>query len=138
MDSGFVFKFPNTLRKNLVHNNSSNFNKNSRSCIYKINCKNCNGVYFGETGRSLDKRIIEHKKDIVNINTNNALCNHIINSNHSIDFHNVKVLHNISNARHRRIIESAYISVNDNNFNQNKGFYPVNNHISNCLVNSVT
>ena len=30
--------------------------------LYKLNCKNCNAVYLGETKRALKKRINEHMK----------------------------------------------------------------------------
>ncbi|KYN14843.1 hypothetical protein ALC57_12952, partial [Trachymyrmex cornetzi] len=32
--------------------------------VYKINCKNCDASYVGQTGRKLKTRINEHKNDI--------------------------------------------------------------------------
>ena len=34
--------------------------------MYQIPCQNCDSVYNGETGRSLGKRITEHKNAVKN------------------------------------------------------------------------
>ena len=31
---------------------------------YQVNCDMCDKVYVGETGRNLEKRIEEHRKDL--------------------------------------------------------------------------
>ena len=33
--------------------------------VYKINCKDCNASYVGQTGRRLNVRIKEHTKNII-------------------------------------------------------------------------
>ena len=39
-----------------------------RGEIYKIRCKDCSGVYIGETGRCFNTRLYEHKRDLKSIN----------------------------------------------------------------------
>ena len=39
-----------------------------RGAIYKIPCKDCFGVYIGETGRCFNTRLSEHKRDLKSIN----------------------------------------------------------------------
>ena len=38
--------------------------QNEHSIVYRIPCKGCLKPYYGETGRSLDVRLKEHKKDL--------------------------------------------------------------------------
>ena len=39
-----------------------------RGAIYKIPCKDCLNVYFGETSRCFITRLLEHKRDLKPIN----------------------------------------------------------------------
>ena len=41
-----------------------NRTKNEHSIVYRLPCKGCLKPYYGETGRSLDVRLKEHKKDL--------------------------------------------------------------------------
>jgi len=36
----------------------------NKNVVYKLNCKNCDALYVGQTKWRLNIRIIEHKKDI--------------------------------------------------------------------------
>ena len=57
--------------------------------IYQISCKNCSGIYIGETGHSFKTRWFEHKQDLnlrnlakiddKNINKKTALVKHVVN-----------------------------------------------------------
>ena len=57
--------------------------------IYQISCKNCSGIYIGETGHSFKTRWFEHKQDLNlrnlakiddnNINKKTALVKHVVN-----------------------------------------------------------
>lgn len=53
--------------------------------VYRIPCRNCDRVYIGETGRNLETRINEHKRDVANCNTNNSVFVHAYDNNHIID-----------------------------------------------------
>lgn len=46
----------NTLRSFLVNNTLCNRNKLIEAGVYKINCSDCNSVYIGQTGRSINIR----------------------------------------------------------------------------------
>ena len=70
--------------------------------IYQIPCKNCFGIYIGETSGSFKTRCSEHKPDLNsrnlakiddnNINKKTALVNHVVNFQHNIDFDNSSIL----------------------------------------------
>ena len=87
-----------------------------QNVIYKINCKNCNKAYIGETGQNIKNRIKQHKYNVgspKNINKT-ALANHAIKHTHGFDFSNVKVLSSEGNVKCRKIKEAIYITKNIN------------------------
>jgi hypothetical protein len=52
--------------------------------IYKIPCE-CSKVYIGETGRTLDIRLSEHKKSIIKMDPKiSKHAEHVIDTNHRI------------------------------------------------------
>ena len=73
-----------------------------RGAIYKIFCKDCSGIYIGETGRCFDTRSSEHKCDLKpinmgklkedNVNKKTALVEHCFKYEHKIDFVNFEIL----------------------------------------------
>ena len=50
----------------------------SSRVIYKINCKDCDKVYIGETSRALRSRTTEHKRAIFTGDKNSLLAQHCI------------------------------------------------------------
>ena len=78
-----------------------NFNQQT-GAIYQIPCKNCSGIYIGETNRSFKTRCFAHKRDLNprnlakidgnNINKKTALVKHMANFQDNIDFDNSSIL----------------------------------------------
>ena len=60
--------------------------------VYKINCTQCNFVYYGQTERSLKTRIAEHKKAVAGFDQNSKVASHVNHFSHNMDFENVKVV----------------------------------------------
>ena len=56
-----VFKSKGTLRQLLTRVKSKRPTMKKKGVVYKIPCQDCDAVYIGETGRSLQKRLAEHK-----------------------------------------------------------------------------
>ena len=44
--------------------------------VYEVPCMNCNSSYIGETGRSLKKRLVEHKSAVKRHDTKNGIAVH--------------------------------------------------------------
>lgn len=87
--------------------------------IYKINCKNCSGVYIGQTKQWLKSRLSGHKsncKNIVNFNKT-ALSMHHFEKGHNFDFENVKILDNNQNKEKRNFLEMLHIKTTPNTVN---------------------
>ena len=75
--------------------------------IYCIPCKNWKLKYIGETSQKILVCLKEHKRDMRIDNLNNALFQHISQSNHNFDFNSAKMLIYIHNKRVRQIFEAA-------------------------------
>ena len=98
----------NKIRSAVVQPKDKIPKEKQNELIYRIPCKNCDFVYIGETGRSLEKRLAEHK-DNVNKNTKqqytratrkasqteinkSAITDHINQHKHLPDWEKTKVL----------------------------------------------
>ena len=64
----------------------------STGVIYKINCKDCDKVYIGQTSRALRSRTREHKRAIFTGDRNSLLTQHCIKNNHNFDLDDVKII----------------------------------------------
>ena len=53
--------------------------------IYKIECKNCDKIYIGETKLKVQKILDQHKKDVQRINENIAVVNHVMEQKQTFD-----------------------------------------------------
>ena len=82
----------------------------SHDRTYVISFNNCPKKYFGETGRSVNTRINEHKRDVRNGNENNAIFLHIQNTQHSINWNNPRLVYKSSDFVRRRVVESTLIN----------------------------
>ena len=66
IDKKVIFKY-NSKISNLLTKNAISGKSNDIPGVYRIDCKDCDQMYFGETGRTLNKRIKEHRKDVRSI-----------------------------------------------------------------------
>ena len=90
------FSSRNTLRKQLSCAGPKAPAPKDVSSVYTFECKVAvftNGVYYGESGRNLDKRIREHGRDIREAKTSNALFVHMRdNAGHQFDLRGAKMM----------------------------------------------
>ena len=87
----------------------------------------------------LSVRLSEHKANVIKFKSDNGIIsNHVINSGHKIDFINASLIYNCNDFKFRKILESAFISVNFSNcLNLNLGSYPLGNYICKRLLHSI-
>ena len=75
-----------------------------RSGVYKLFCNDCNGVYIGETGRSLETRIVEHTIAWMNLSFFvSTFADHLIQQGHGFEPANTVILHSNVNSWKKRI-----------------------------------
>ena len=79
--------------------------------VYQISCSDCGAVYIGETGRSLETRRREHIDAVKNFDLKkSALCQHVAENDHFIDWDNAKILRREPHWHKRRIPEGYLIN----------------------------
>lgn len=113
---------PDRKVRNLFPNPKDRINKLNCSGVYKLNCKKCDGCYIGQTRRSINDRLIEHRRDIKNNCPKTGASKHFIECfGHSLDEDNFELIAKENNKIYLNILESLFIRKYKNNFNDNLG-----------------
>ena len=118
-----------TLKSQLIHVKDRITTLKDSCAVYELGCNSCPKVYIGETGRNVQTRMEEHRKDITKKKDVSLVYQHHKETKHSFDFDNVKILHKSTNFRTRRILESYYTHAETNSINRaydvNQTFTPI-------------
>ena len=86
--------------------------------VYKIRCT-WGMVYIGQTIQYLEKRISDHKYHIRIKNKNHsALCDHVISTEHEVNWDEVEILHRENKEAKRDVLEMIYIKTTTNTMNK--------------------
>lgn len=88
--------------------------------VYKINCADCNASYVGQTGRLLNTRIREHKKNHISVIANYKSLNHDFN------WDEVEILDEESFLGKRLISEMIHIKRQTNSLNLQSNTFKLN------------
>ena len=80
-----------------------------RGVIYEVPCKDCECVYIGETSRTLEKRLSEHKNAVKKQDTKNGIEVHSWTNQHQVDWEAAKTREMEGNYWRRRVLEALYI-----------------------------
>ena len=118
-DIKIVTRCNNNLKQIFKHN--SHEKSNDCGVIYKIKCNDCSSAYIGES-IDFNRRVNQHKNSFRNFDTNNAVVQHVLNSNHSVNINNAEVIYKENDTNKRKIIESILIQSIDNFNNQKCNF----------------
>ena len=94
--------------------------KDERSnIVYKIECKDCNYSYVGQTKRKLKTRLKEHIKDLKKpIESLSVISNHRIDKDHRMDWDNTKILDSERSYYKRSISEMIHIKTQKKGLNK--------------------
>ena len=98
-----------TLRSSLVHVKHPREDKKKKGVIYEVPCKDCECVYIGETGRTLEKRLSEHKNAVKKQDTKNGIAVHSWTNQHQVDWEAAKTIEVEGNYWRRRVLEALHI-----------------------------
>ena len=114
-----VGKGHHNLKKLLFSKIKDNVPKMLQSgLIYKLKCS-CGYVYIGQTIQYLENRILNHQYNIrTRNNKHSALCDHVIDTEHSVNWDDVEILHRESKQQKRDIMEMIYIKKTPNTINK--------------------
>ena len=95
-------------------------------CIYKINCRDCDSYYIGQTGKELNYRVKQHQYSVRVAQESNAIFIHVRDNNHRIDWTNANKIVNSNSFTIRNIIESSIIQyTSSKNMNISSGLYKI-------------
>ena len=94
---------------------------NDNSVVYKIPCGSCDKSYIGETGRGMQTRLKEHKRDLRNNMDYSAFVVHAEQSHHLPNWAEAGILACCKTKGSRKATEAAYIATNDT-INTRAGF----------------
>ena len=90
----------------------------STAVVYKINCKDCDKGYIGQTSRALRSTTREHKRAIFTGDRNSLLTQHCIKDNHNFDLDDVKIIDRCSQWSKRLFLESWHSIRHPNAINE--------------------
>ena len=75
-----------TLRSSLVKVKQPRPDRKKKGVVYEVPCKDCSSVYNGETGRTLEKRISEHKTAVKKNDPKNGTAVHSWTNQHQVNW----------------------------------------------------
>ena len=114
-----------TLRKILSHPKDRIPDDDKSNVVYKINCRDCDASYVGETGRALKTRVSEHRRAVEKMNfSGSALAQHAWENHHHIDWTSACILGTESHYRSRLSREAIYIRRQPSSLNRDRGTLP--------------
>ena len=90
----------------------------NQNVVYKIDCHNCSATYIGQTSQLLKTRTSQHKNNVRNLDKKSALANHVLDTGHTIDFTNIKILDVEPREKIRKFSEMLNIHSHKNTLNR--------------------
>ena len=81
-----VMKTASTLRSRLVKVKQAIPNSKKKGVIYEVSCKDCPCVYIGETRRTLEKCLSEHKTAVKKNDPKNGIAVHAWANQHQVNW----------------------------------------------------
>ena len=136
VDVKAAFNYPCSIGT-ILSNTSQKSGSHSQKGVYCVPCLGCEQVYIGETGRSVDQRLREHKYAARRGDNNNALFMHMSTNDHLIDWQNTEMLYKTSNLHKRKIVEAALIQ-SVPNYNLNEGNYKFDRLLSTYVIQAAS
>ena len=120
-DITLVSKPDTTIRDLLVKPKDRTDKKKICGSIYKINCRDCDSFYLGESSRQLTIRLAEHHKSNRDGDQKSATSEHVIKTGHCMDFENTEVIDCDTRYYQRKIKEAIWIRTHKPQINRDVG-----------------
>ena len=124
-DVRVVFQSHSSLRQELVHPKDPVPTLQKANVVYRIPCTSCSSVYVGQTSRTLEARLKEHKAAVKHARTSlSTVANYVWTELHQMDFSGTSVLARELDTRKRCMLEAWFIRKH-NTLNKEDGCLPL-------------
>ena len=80
-----------------------------KGVVYEVPCNDCDHVCIGETGRTLEKRLKEHRSAVKKNDRKNGIAVHAWDTGHQVKWESASVKEVETNLSNRRIMEALHI-----------------------------
>ena len=111
--TGFKVAFTSGKKVGDMFTKKKRDNTQDKSVVYKVPCGACDKSYIGETGRGIETRFKEHKRDIRNNMEYSAFVVHAEKTNHLPNWNRAGILASCKNKQNRKATEAAHIAMNE-------------------------
>ena len=111
--TGFKVAFASGKKVGDVVKKTTADKSQDKSIVYKVPCGVCNKSYIGETGRGLETRLKEHKRDLKNNMEHSAFVVHALNTSHLPNWGGAGILTSCRSKENRKATEAAHIAMNE-------------------------
>ena len=108
----------NTIKHKLCRLKDKRKAENTKNVIYKIDCKECEACYIGETSRETKTRMKEHQRAVQSREINSQIFQHKAEVNHNFDFENITILGTEKEAGARKFVEGVHTVLHENSINR--------------------
>lgn len=85
----------------------------TNSVVYQVPCGTCEKSYIGETGRGMETRLREHKRDLRTDMDHSAFVVHAHQTHHLPNWGGATILASCKSKGYRKATEAAFIATND-------------------------
>ena len=123
LDIRVVFRPHNTLRQLLTKVKTPTPDEKKAGVIYEIPCLDCETVYIGETGRCMEKRMIEHRRVVRNGDRTNGVAVHAWDESHRVNWTGAKIREVETHLRKKKILEAIHIQTQPHTSNLDCGLF---------------
>ena len=131
IDAHLILKGKNTQAHNkprIGHQFYSIYSKQTayiKDVVYSVPCNEYSQAYIGQTGRSLNHRIAEHRRALRNGDvTASALAEHVFTAGHKMDLSKATVINAHPHAQTRCLLEPWHIQHEQTPLNRGSGTLP--------------
>lgn len=102
--------------------------------VYEVPCSSCDMIYYGQTGRTIEQRMSEHQRDILQKKKHTGLSQHVYNNKeHKINWEGVKIVEREPNTEKREMLEMLTIINSNNTMNVQSDFKTKTNAYNNLI-----
>ncbi|XP_011858290.1 PREDICTED: uncharacterized protein LOC105555858 [Vollenhovia emeryi] len=113
-DRGFypVYTIPKKLKNVIKKGKDKLDNLKQTEIVYRIECRNCDACYVGQTKRHLATRIKKHQSNIrKNSDNHSVVSKHRESLNHDFDWFNPTIIHKEKYTKKREIAEMQHLFI---------------------------